>query len=340
MIRRDRTFIIAEVGVNHNSDIDLAKKHIDAAVDAGVDAVKFQCYKAEDLVVDSAPQAEYQSRNTGRDETQVAMLKRYELEHDDFIAIKNYVEDKGVEFIATPYDKKSVDFLESIGVDMIKVSSGDITNYPLLRHIAQKGGSVILSTGASDLDEVIAAQDLILKHTKDLFLLHCTSCYPTEIAEVNLRAMQTMMKKCTSPIGLSDHTTSISVSIAAVALGACIIERHITLDKNLPGPDHKASLEPAELKEMVTAIREVECGMGSSDKKPCERELEIRTCGRRSLVTTTKIEKGTVILEDMLIEKRPARGISPTLLDKVVGKTCKRDLPADYVLDLNDIDGE
>lgn len=338
MFNLDKVFIIAEVGVNHNGDMEMAFKLIDIAVESGADAVKFQNFKAEYLVKRTLPQETYQKINYRTDESQFEMLKKYELTKEDTINLKKYAEQRGIEFISTPYDKYSTDLLEGLEVDIYKIGSGEITDIPFLEHVARKNKTVILSTGASTMDEVEKAVLVITKVNKDLILLHCTSCYPTKLEDVNLNAMKTLMKTFDYPIGLSDHTTGINVSIAAVAMGAKVIERHFTLDKNLPGPDHKASLEPKQLKDMVKAIREVEIAFGSYEKKPCSAEAETIRMGRRSILTKTKIKKGQIITEDMLITKRPATGITPKKFPEIVGKKAKHDLEEDYILSFDDIE--
>jgi len=320
-------FIIAEAGVNHNGDIKLAKKLIDVAVKAGADAVKFQTFQAEELVTETAEKAEYQKETTGSKESQFAMIKKLELSDKNFKELFTYAQRKEIIFLSTPFDPESVDLLDKLGVPAIKVGSGEITNFPLLKHIASKQKPVILSTGMSTLDEVTEAVEVIRKAgSEEIALLHCVSCYPARIEDTNLRAIETLRRKFNLPVGLSDHTVGIHIPIAAVALGACIIEKHFTLDKNLPGPDHRASLEPAELKEMVQAIRSVESALGDGIKRPTADEKETKKAARRSLVARTNIPAGTVITEDMLDIKRPGTGLEPKLINLVIGKKAKKNI--------------
>ena len=269
-------FIIAEAGVNHNGSVELAKKLIDAAKDAGADAVKFQTFKAENVVVKDAQKAEYQKETTGEG-SQYEMIKKLELTEEDFRELADYAKEKDIMFLSSPFDKDSIDLLNELDVPAFKVGSGEITNFPLLRYIAKKGKPIILSTGMSTLGEIEEALDVIRSEgVEDIALLHCVSNYPARIEDVNLRAMGTLKQAFKLPVGFSDHTLGITAPIAAVALGACVIEKHFTLDRNLPGPDHKASLEADELKEMVKAIREVEKVLGNGIKRPTKEEEEIK----------------------------------------------------------------
>ncbi len=349
-------FIIAEAGVNHNGKFDLAEKLIDAAKEAGADAVKFQIFKAENLVTLEADQAEYQTKNIGKKESQYQMLKRLELSYSDFERLKEYCDKKGIIFLATPHSgKEDVDFISKI-CPAIKVSSPDVTNLPILEYVARKNLPIILSTGASTSEEVREAVKTILFINKELILLHCTTNYPTKINEVNLRAMKTMEKEFGLPIGYSDHTEGIKISLVAVVLGACIIEKHFTLDKNMLGPDHKASLEPQELKKMVDEIRKIEKrlsagenpdiilgelnvkeALGNGIKKPNLNELEVAKAVRKSIVATRDIEKGTEIREDMLAIKRPGTGIKPKFINKVIGKKTKKDIKKDELIKFEDL---
>jgi len=286
-------FIIAEAGVNHNGSVELAKKLIDAAKDAGADAVKFQTFKAESVVVKDAQKAEYQKETTGEG-SQYVMIKKLELAEEDFRELADYAEKKDIMFLSSPFDKDSVDLLHELDVPAFKVGSGEITNLPLLRYIAKKGKPIILSTGMSTLGEIEEALDVIRSEgVEDIILLHCVSNYPARIEDVNLRAMGTLKQAFKLPVGFSDHTLGITAPIAAVALGACVIEKHFTLDRNLPGPDHRASLEPDELKEMVKAIREVEKALGNGIKKPTKEEEKIKKVAGRSIVAKVDISKGT-----------------------------------------------
>jgi N-acetylneuraminate synthase/N,N'-diacetyllegionaminate synthase len=329
-------FIIAEAGVNHNGDIKLAKKLIDIARDAGADAVKFQSFKAENVVTQKAQKAKYQKQTTGSSESQYEMIKKLELSGADFKKLALYARKRDIMFLSTPFDKESVDLLDKLGVPAFKVASGEITNFPLLRYIAKKGKPVILSTGMSTLEEIDEALQVIRSEgVKDIILLHCVTAYPAKVEDMNLRAMETLKSTFKLPVGLSDHTIGITVPIAAVALGAAVIEKHFTLDKNLPGPDHRASLEPEELKGMIKAVRETEKALGNGKKKPTVEEEEIKKVVRRSIVARVDIPKGTVVTEEMLAIKRAGTGIEPKYLDKVVGKVAKTMIRDDEILTLD-----
>lgn len=320
-------FIIAEAGVNHNGDINLAKKLIDAAKAAGADAVKFQTFKAENVVVKDAQKAEYQKETTGVGESQYGMLKKLELTEEDFRELADHAKEKEILFLSSPFDKESVDLLYELDVPAFKIGSGEITNFPLLKHIAKKGKTIILSTGMATLGEVEEALNVIRSEgVEKVILLHCVSNYPARIEDVNLRAMETLKQAFKLPVGFSDHTLGITASIAAVALGACVIEKHFTLDRNLIGPDHKASLEPDELKEMVKTIRDVEKALGDWIKRPTINEEEIKKIARRSIIAKMDISEGTVITEDMLDIKRPGTGIEPKYFDFVIGMRAKKDI--------------
>jgi N-acetylneuraminate synthase/N,N'-diacetyllegionaminate synthase len=326
-------FIIAEAGVNHNGDLNLAKKLIDAAKEAGADAVKFQSFKAENVVTKTAQKAKYQKQTTGSGESQYEMIKKLELSSADFKKLALYARKKGILFLSTPFDKESVDLLDELDVPAFKIASGEITNFPLIRHIAKKGKPVILSTGMSTLEEIDEALHVIKSvGIKDIVLLQCVTAYPAKVEDMNLRAMQTLESTFKLPVGLSDHTIGIVVPIAAVALGAVVIEKHFTLDTNLPGPDHKASLQPEELKQMIEAIREVEKAIGDGSKRPTAEEEEIKKVARRSIVARIDIPQGAVIAEEMLAIKRPGTGIEPKYLDKVVGKVAKAMIKRDELI--------
>ena len=326
-------FIIAEAGVNHNGDVNLAKKLIDVAKDASADAVKFQSFKAENVVTKTAQKAKYQKQTTGSSESQYEMIKKLELSGADFKKLTAYAHKKSIMFLSTPFDKESVDLLDKLDVPAFKIASGEITNFPLIRHIAKKGKPVILSTGMSTLEEIKEAVQVIKSEgIKDIVLLQCVTAYPAKAEDVNLKAMETLRKSFKLPVGLSDHTTGIAVPIAAVALGAAIIEKHFTLDKNLPGPDHRASLRPRELEQMIKAIREVEKALGSGNKKPTEEEEEIKKIARRSIVARVDMPEGTIITEEMLAIKRPGTGIEPKYSDKVVGKVAKAMIKRDELI--------
>ena len=317
-------FIIAEAGVNHNGSIELAKKLIDAAKDAGADAVKFQTFKTEDVVIEKAEKAEYQKETTGVEESQYGMLKKLELTEEDFRELADHAKEKEILFLSSPFDKESVDLLYELDVPAFKIGSGEITNFPLLKHIAKKGKTIILSTGMATLGEVEEALNVIRSEgVEDVILLHCVSNYPARMEDVNLRAMETLKQAFKIPVGFSDHTLGITVPIAAVTLGACVIEKHFTLDRNLIGPDQKASLEPDELKEMVKAIRDVKKSLGDGVKRPTKSEEEIKKVARRSVVAKVDIPKGTTITENMLDVKRPGTGIEPKYMEMIIGKGAK-----------------
>ena len=327
-------FIIAEAGVNHNGSVELAKKLIDTAKDAGADAVKFQTFKVDNVVIKDAEKAEYQQETTGEG-SQYEMIKKLELTEGDFRELADYAEKKDIMFLSSPFDKESVDLLHELDVPAFKVGSGEITNLPLLRYIAKKEKPIILSTGMSTLGEIEEALDVIRSEgVEDIILLHCVSNYPARIEDVNLRALGTLKQAFKLPVGFSDHTLGITAPIAAVALGACVIEKHFTLDRNLPGPDHKASLEPDELKEMVKDIREVEKALGNGIKKPTKEEEKIKKVARRSIVAKVDISKGAIITEEMLDVKRPGTGIEPKYLKFIIGRKAKEDIKKDIIISL------
>jgi N-acetylneuraminate synthase/N,N'-diacetyllegionaminate synthase len=323
-------FIIAEAGVNHNGSVEQAKKLIDAAKDAEADAVKFQTFNAEKVVIEKAEKAEYQKETTGGG-TQYGMLKNLELSEEDFKELADYAKKAGILFLSSPFDKESVDLLDGINVPAFKIASGEITNFPLLKHIAKKEKPIILSTGMSTLGEVEEALNVIRSEgAEDVILLHCVSDYPASIEDVNLRAMETLKQAFRIPVGFSDHTLGITMPIAAVAMGACVIEKHFTLDRTLPGPDHSFAIEPDELREMERGIREVEKARGGGIKEKSELESEeMYIKARRSIHAKVNIPKGTKIKKDMLIIKRPGYGIKPKFIDMVVGREAKKDIKAD-----------
>jgi len=330
-------FIIAEAGVNHNGSLDLAKKLIDAACKAGVDAVKFQTFKAEDLVTENANMFEYQKKNTGENCSQLTFLKRMELKYDDFLKLKEYCDKKGILFLSTPHTEGAVDFLEPL-VPAYKIGSGDLTNIPVLEKIAKKGKPIILSTGMANLKEVKDAVKAIKRAGNSrIVLLHCTTNYPCPIEEVNLKAMLTLKKEFNLPVGYSDHTEGIVVPAAAVALEARVIEKHFTLDNRLIGPDHKASLEPNKLKEMVVAIRKTEQVLGIEKKIPTDSENRIKNAVRKSIAAEMDIRKGTRITRAMLAIKRPGTGILPKDLHKVIGKVARRDIKRNTIIKFADL---
>ena len=327
-------FVIAEAGVNHNGDLKLARALIDVAVEAGADAVKFQTFRADRLVTPDAPKAEYQWQTTGDAESQFEMLKRLELSVDAHRELQSYCNERGILFLSTPFDEEAVDLLDELGVPAFKISSGDLTNSPLLEHVASKGKPVILSTGMSELSELIEAVSILnTAGCESPVLLHCVSNYPAQPAEVNLRAMQTMRSAFDVPVGFSDHTEGIDVALAAVALGACVIEKHFTMDRTLPGPDHPASLEPAELRELVRSIRRVESALGSGRKIPAAGEIETAKVARRSLVAARDIPAGATLEREMVVMRRPGTGMSPAMLNTLLDRKATRDLAAGTLLE-------
>jgi N,N'-diacetyllegionaminate synthase len=332
-------FIIAEAGVNHNGDLQVAQELVDAAAEAGADAVKFQTFRAQELVSASSPKAQYQVSTTGADELQIEMIKRLELSPSDHVALIERCHARGILFLSTPFDVASADLLETLGMPAYKIPSGEITNWPFLEHIASKKKPVILSTGMSDLTEVEeAVRVLRAAECSDLVILHCTSSYPAPAASVNLRAMQTLADAFHTPIGLSDHTMGIEVALAATALGACVLEKHFTLDRSLPGPDHRASLEPEELHSLVRGVRTVESALGDGRKHPMPSEEDVRNVARRSIVTLRTIPRGTLIAKDMLAFKRPGTGIPPSRLSTVIGQRAARTIAADTLIQLEDLE--
>lgn len=329
--------IIAEAGVNHNGSAENAFRMIDAAADAGADYVKFQTFKAEKLANTSAAQADYQKRNTGCSESQLDMLRRLELGDDTFRELQAYCVSKGIGFLSTPFDIDSVRFLASLGMDYMKIPSGEITNLPYLRAVAATGLPVIMSTGMCTNDDIRAALDALLNGgltIGQISLLHCNTQYPTPMSDVNLRAMESLRSAFGTDVGYSDHTLGIEVPIAAVALGATVIEKHFTLDRTMPGPDHKASLEPAELKAMVHAIRNIEHALGSPDKHVTPSEDANIAVARKSIVAARHINKGEVLSDENLCAKRPGTGISPMRWDEVCGQHAIRDFEKDEIIEI------
>lgn len=330
-------FVIAEAGVNHNGDIRLALQLVDAAADAGADAVKFQTFKAMKLVTESAPKAEYQVRNTGNTESQLEMLRRLELSPEAHLEILDRCRQRGIVFLSTPFDDDSADLLESLNVPAFKVSSGDLTNLPLLRYLAIKRRPLIVSTGMATLGEVEEAVRTLEEADSSFALLQCISNYPAPPSDVNLRAMATMRTAFGVPVGYSDHTAGTCVSVAAVALGASIIEKHFTLDRTLPGPDHVASLEPDELRRMVQEIREVESALGSGRKVPAACELKTAEVARKSLVAARDIPPGTELTEDMIAIKRPGTGLPPSMRRHLLNRRTKCAIAAGSLFRLENV---
>lgn len=333
-----RVLIIAEAGVNHNGSLDIAKRLVDEATDAGVDIVKFQTFKAEKLVSKSAKQAEYQQRNMGKtDDSQYSMLKKLELsplQHEELI---DYCREKGIRFFSTAFDMDSIEYLHSLNLGLWKIPSGEITNYPYLRKIAQYGEPVILSTGMCELIDIEAAIQVLLSHglQKDqITVLHCNTEYPTPMKDVNLKAMLEIERKFGVAVGYSDHTEGIEVPIAAVALGATVIEKHFTLDKNMEGPDHKASLEPQDLRAMVKAIRNIEQALGSGHKIISASERKNIEVARKSIVAACPIRKGDLLTDENLTVMRPGNGISPMRWEEVIGTYATRNYQEEEPIEL------
>jgi N,N'-diacetyllegionaminate synthase len=332
-------FVIAEAGVNHNGQLAMALQLIEVAANAGADAVKFQTFHAEDLATTSADKAEYQKQTTGAGESQFEMVKRLELSSADFEQLKKRCDELGITFLSTPFDFQSIELLDQLDIPAFKISSGDLTNHPLLDAVGRIGKPVILSTGMSDLSEVAEAISVLRKSGTDkIVLLQCVTNYPADPSEVNLKAMKTMRDAFGVTAGYSDHTSGIDVALAAAALGASIIEKHFTLDRNLPGPDHRASLEPAELSAMIKGIRKVESALGNGVKSPSKSEAANALVARRSIVATRDISAGSVIARDALGLKRPGTGLPPKMLEQVVGHTARVDLKAGELLTLDMLD--
>ena len=340
----NRTIIIAEAGVNHNGDFELAKQLIAIAADSGADFVKFQTFKADKLVTKTAVKADYQRKNVNdnNNNSQYSMLKSLEMPEEWHYGLKEYAEDKGIGFLSTGFDEDSIDFLENLGMSLFKIPSGEITNKPYLEHIAKKRKPIIISTGMADMDDIKAAIEVLTTQniTKDMItVLHCNTEYPTPMADVNLLAMNTIKKQFDVKVGYSDHTLGIEVPIAAVALGAVVIEKHFTLDRTLPGPDHIASLEPDELKNMVKAIRNIEFALsGDGRKEVTLSELGNKAIARKSIHIKNDIHAGHLITALDLEMKRPGDGISPMQIDEVIGKRLKIGLKRDYKLTFKDIE--
>ncbi|MDP2820552.1 MAG: N-acetylneuraminate synthase [Polaromonas sp.] len=334
---KNRTLIIAEAGVNHNGDLDLAKKLIDVAAEADVDIVKFQTFNANRLVTRTAEKAAYQTQTTDSQESQHEMLRRLELSADMHKVLIDHCALRNVGFFSTGFDIESVDLLLSLGQDHFKIPSGEITNLPYLRHIGQLGKNVILSTGMATLGDIEAAIDVLEQAgtaRSQVTVLHCTTEYPTPMNEVNLRAMQSIHAAFGVAVGYSDHTQGIEVAIAAVAMGASVIEKHFTLDRSLPGPDHQASLEPEELKAMVAAIRNIEIALGDGIKRLTPSEARNKPVARKSLVASQAIKAGEVFSAQNITTKRPGTGVSPMRWDEVLGNVAPRDFVADELIEL------
>lgn len=341
MIANKKVLIIAEAGVNHNGDMLLAKKLIDAAAEAKVDIVKFQTFIAENVISKHAQKAEYQKESTGGNESQLDMVKKLQLSFNDFIELKNYCEIKKIVFLSTPFDLESVDFLKTLNMGLWKIPSGEITNLPYLKKIGAYNENVIFSTGMSTLGDIENAIDVLVKAGTDknnITVLHCNTEYPTPMKDVNLKAMLTIKNAFNINIGYSDHTLGIEVATAAVALGASVIEKHFTLDKNMEGPDHGASLEPNELKQMVTAIRNIELALGTGTKLPSQSEQKNIDIARKSIHLASDLKSGHVLTENDLTVKRPGSGINPMLIYEIIGCKLKNDVLKDSILHLKNIE--
>lgn len=328
-------YIIAEAGVNHNGSVEVAREMVDKAKEAGADCIKFQTFVTKNVVAINAEKAEYQKQQTNPNESQFDMLKRLELSYEEFIDINEYCKKKDIEFLSTAFDMESIDFLDSLKMRRWKIPSGEITNLPYLTKIAKLRKPVILSTGMSTIEDIIAAVSVLKENgSGEITVLHCTTEYPAPYENVNLSAMKTIRSKLKLPVGYSDHTQGIEISIAAVAMGASVIEKHFTLDRQMEGPDHKASLEPDELKAMVKAIRNVELAIGSGEKKPTELEKKNMLIARKSIHAKRNIVKGERFSEENLIVKRPGHGISPMRWYEVIGQQAPRDFKEDELIEL------
>lgn len=329
--------IIAEAGVNHNGDMSMAKQLIDAAAVAGVDYVKFQTFVPELLISKNAEKAEYQKQTTGADETQLDMIRKLALTKEQHFELKKYSLSKNIQFLSTAFDLDSIDLLKELGITLGKIPSGEITNYPYLVKMAHSFKQIILSTGMSDLNDIKETVEVLISEgvsKENIIVLHCNTEYPTPFSDVNLKAMLTIKKELGVTIGYSDHTLGIEVPVAAVALGAVVIEKHFTLNKSLPGPDHKASLDPTELKQMVAAIRNIESAMGAENKIPSPSEIKNKSVARKSIVAKTNIKKGDVFTELNVTTKRPGTGISPMKWKSVLGLTAKKDFNEDDLIEI------
>ena len=326
----ESTFIIAEIGVNHNGSIELAKNMIKSASRCGVDAVKFQTFRSEDLVTENAKTADYQQKYAN-ESSQLEMLKKLELTFEDFKELKDYASKCNVMFISSPFDINSVDLLENLNVSLYKLGSGELNNFELIDYVQKTNKPIILSTGMATLEEIKETYDFI-ENKENLIILHCITGYPTSFEEANLNFIKTLQDEFDVPIGFSDHSPGIELPIAAVALGACVIEKHFTLDKTLEGPDHKASLNPIEFKAMVDAIRNVEVAMGDGVRRFSENELEIKKIARKSIILNEDVSEGMTIEKKMLTIKRPGTGIAPKYINQVIGKRVNQDLNKNTVL--------
>ena len=331
----NKTFIIAEAGVNHNGSLEIAFRLIDVAVAAGADAVKFQTFKAEKFITMSAHKAEYQKETTGADESQLEMVKKLELDETAHIRLHQYCQHKGIQFLSTPFDLESIDLLSRLELEIFKIPSGEITNLPYLRKLGALKKRLIMSTGMADLGEIEDALDVLTESgtpLENITILHCNTEYPTPFEDVNLRAMLTIGHAFGVAVGYSDHTSGIEVAVAAVALGAAVLEKHFTLDRNLPGPDHNASLEPDELKAMVQAIRNIEKALGDGIKRPSPSEVKNKPIARKSLVASQPIKTGELFSAENIAAKRPGAGISPMRWNEVLGQVAQKDYEKDDLI--------
>ena len=333
----DGVLIIAEAGVNHNGSLKIAKELINVASDAGADVVKFQTFDSHEITTEWSPKAKYQKRSEGEGTSQLQMLQALQLSHRDFASLAEHCNSKNIEFLSTAFDIHNMDFLITLGLKRLKIPSGELTNLELLQHAASKGLSLILSTGMADMEEVkIAISALVATGmpTERLTILHCTSAYPAPIRDINLQAMVSIAREFPVTVGYSDHTLGTEISVAAVALGACVIEKNFTLGREMRGPDHAASIEPEELQTLVAQIRSVEIALGDGVKRCMPSELDVRTVARRSLVAAHSIEKGEMFTREMLVSKRPGSGISPMELQSLIGSVAKRDYAQDEMIEL------
>jgi len=333
----NKVFIIAEAGVNHNGSLEISKRMVDAACSAGADAIKFQTFKAENLVTRKASKSDYQCNNTKKGESQFDMLKNLELDISAHKELIRYCKEKKITFLSTPFDLESIGFLYNLGLAIFKIPSGEITNLPYLRKIGSLKRKIILSTGMSTLKEISNVLNILVRggtKKENISVLHCNTAYPTPFEDVNLKAMITIKNKFKIEVGYSDHTLGIEVPIAAVALGATIVEKHFTLDRNMEGPDHRSSLDPKELKNMVDCIRNIEKALGNARKKPSLSELDNKKLVRKSIVAAKEIKMGEAFTIDNIVAKRPATGLSPLLWDRLLGKRAKRDFKRDELINL------
>jgi N,N'-diacetyllegionaminate synthase len=332
----EQVLIIAEAGVNHNGSLKIAKQLVDVAADSGVDVVKFQTFDSQELVTQWSPTASYQKSSQSPGTSQLEMLDALQLSRNEFISLAKYSNKKNIEFLSTAFDKKNMDFLMTLGIKRLKIPSGELTNLEFLQHIGSKGLPVILSTGMSDLEEVKTAVVTLLEaglSKERLTILHCTSAYPAPIKDINLRAMNTLSLELKLPVGYSDHTLGTEISVAAVSMGASVIEKHFTLSRHMLGPDHAASMEPSELNQLVSQIRNIEIALGNGVKRCMPSELEVRAVARRSLVAARRIEKGEKFSKEMLVSKRPGTGMSPMDLPNIIGRVAERDFLRDELIE-------